>query len=89
MTTHIRVDAWTDESGEYSPGRIACDLDPLPDGDAFIYEAESYAYHVADCQQCNPGGPRPYGTPISQLSGRPGHRGFDAFCNIADSWGQP
>jgi hypothetical protein len=29
------------------------------------------------------------GTPISQLSGRPGHRGFDRFCAIATSWGYP
>lgn len=27
------------------------------------------------------------GTPISQLSGRPGHPGFDRFCGIAKSWG--
>src|SRR4051812_44728851 len=27
------------------------------------------------------------GTPINQLSGRPGHRGFEQFCAIAASWG--
>lgn len=27
------------------------------------------------------------GTPISQLSGRPGHPGFDNFSRIAGSWG--
>jgi hypothetical protein len=27
------------------------------------------------------------GMPISQLSGRPGAKGFDAFCEIARSWG--
>ena len=27
------------------------------------------------------------GTPISQISGRPGHPGFDEFCRIAKSWG--
>lgn len=27
------------------------------------------------------------GTPISQLSGRPGHRGYDQFKEIAASWG--
>lgn len=31
-------------------------------------------------------GHRP-GTPISQLSGRPGHRGFGEFCRIAATWG--
>ncbi len=27
------------------------------------------------------------GTPISELSGRPGHAGYSEFCRIADSWG--
>jgi hypothetical protein len=27
------------------------------------------------------------GTPINQLSGRPGHPGFERFCEIASSWG--
>ena len=27
------------------------------------------------------------GTPISQLSGRPGEAGFAEFCRIAKSWG--
>jgi hypothetical protein len=27
------------------------------------------------------------GTPISKLSGRPGHEGFAEFCRIAKSWG--
>jgi hypothetical protein len=88
MKTHIRVDAWCDEdTGEHSMGRIACGLDQLPAGDKMVFEADSYAYHVADCQQCNPGGPRQYGTPISQLSGRPGRPGFDEFCRISESWG--
>ncbi len=30
---------------------------------------------------------RPLGTPISKLSGRPGHPGFEAFRRIAKSWG--
>ena len=29
------------------------------------------------------------GTPISQLSGRPGHPGYDRFKTIAASWGYP
>lgn len=28
-----------------------------------------------------------YGTPVSELSGRPGHQGFAEFCRIASSWG--
>jgi len=31
--------------------------------------------------------PRQIGTPLSELSGRPGHLGFDAFVRIAKSWG--
>jgi hypothetical protein len=31
--------------------------------------------------------PRPLGTPISQLSGRPGHPGYDEFRRISSSWG--
>lgn len=27
------------------------------------------------------------GTPISEISGRPGHPGFAEFCRIAKSWG--
>jgi hypothetical protein len=30
---------------------------------------------------------RPIGTPISELSGRPGHDGYLAFKRIAKSWG--
>lgn len=30
---------------------------------------------------------RPIGTPLSQLSGRPGHPGLDRFSAIASSWG--
>lgn len=90
MTIHLRVGAWADETtGEYDAGKIACGLNPLPDGDKFVFESESSAYYVADCQQCNPGGPRQYGTPISQLSGRLGHDGFKAFEAICDSWEQP
>lgn len=29
----------------------------------------------------------PIGTPISQLSGRPGHPGFEEFCRIAKTYG--
>ncbi len=88
MTTHIKVDAWVDDdTGESSPGHIACGLEKLPDGDKFIFEGESYACHVADCQGCNPGGPQPYGTPISQLSSTPGSHGFERLKRIAESWG--
>ena len=32
---------------------------------------------------------KPLGTPISQLSGRPGYDGYAEFCRIARSWGYP
>lgn len=32
-------------------------------------------------------GPAPVGTPISELSGRPGHPGYEQFKAIAASWG--
>jgi hypothetical protein len=85
---HVRTDAWVDEStGEHSMGRIACGLAELPPGDTFYFEADSGAWLTADCPTCNPGGPKRLGTPISQLSGRPGHPGFEAFRGIAESWG--
>lgn len=31
--------------------------------------------------------PEPIGTPLSQISGRPGHPGFEQFRAIAKSWG--
>jgi hypothetical protein len=36
-----------------------------------------------------PAAPRkgPIGTPLSQLSGRPGHPGYEEFVRIAKSWG--
>jgi len=32
-------------------------------------------------------GDRPLGTPISELSGRPGQPGYAEFCRIAKTWG--
>jgi hypothetical protein len=31
--------------------------------------------------------PESLGTPISELSGQPGHKGYERFCEIARSWG--
>ena len=31
--------------------------------------------------------PKSLGTPLSELSGRPGEHGFDEFCRIAETWG--
>lgn len=80
---HIRID------GEElnSKRKFACGLGPdLPSGDAYYFESESAADR-ADCPGCNPGGPRKLGTPLSQLSGRPGEPGYAEFCRIARSWG--
>ena len=80
---HIRVD----DEIENSKRRFACGIGPeLPTGDTYWFEAEGQAYHQADCPGCNPGGPKPYGTPISQLSGQPGP-GHEEFLRIARSWG--
>lgn len=80
---HVRVD---DEELN-SKRRFACGIGPdLPEGDVYFFQAE-LAADRADCPGCNPGGPRKLGTPISQLSGRPGHQGFDEFKRIAESWG--
>jgi hypothetical protein len=80
---HIRVD----NHPENSRRRFACGLGPdLPEGDTYWFESEASADR-ADCPGCNPGGPRRLGTPISQLSGRPGEPGFERFKDIARSWG--
>lgn len=82
---HIRVD---DEELNANQ-RMACGLvGPLPEGDKYYFDAESRS-RLADCPDCNPGGPQKLGTPISQLSGRPGENGWDEFCRIAGSWGYP
>jgi hypothetical protein len=67
--------------------RIRCGLVAMPAGDTMFFEGDSGAWLRADCEGCNPGGPKRLGTPISQLSGRPGHAGFEAFRDIAASWG--
>ena len=81
---HIRID----EELENAKRKFQCGLGPgLPTGDTYYYETEPCAYHKADCPGCNPGGPKPYGTPISQLSGTIGMKGYAEFCEIARSWG--
>jgi hypothetical protein len=80
---HIRID----NERENSKRLFACGIGPgLPEGDVYFFEGESGARR-ADCPGCNPEGPRKLGTPIDQLSGRPGHPGFAEFCRIARSWG--
>lgn len=80
---HIRVDNETLNSKR----RFACGIGPgLPDGDRYYFESESLAYVKATCPVCNPD-PEQLGTPLSELSGSPGHAGYEKFCRIASSWG--
>lgn len=80
---HIRI-------GDHAPNnkrRFYCGIGPdLPPGDVYWFESESGA-RFADCPGCNPSGPRKIGTPISQISGRPGHPGYEEFVRIAKTWG--
>jgi hypothetical protein len=80
---HIR----TDNADDNHKRTFACGIGPeLPVGDTYFWDGESGALR-ADCKGCNPSGPKQLGTPISQLSGRPGHDGYEEFCRIAESWG--
>lgn len=82
---HIRVD----DEADNSKRRFVCGIGPeLPDGDVYFDQGERGAAR-ADCPGCNPNGPRKLGTPLAELSGRPGHKGYAEFCRIGDSWGYP
>ncbi len=82
---HILDDSHGD--GTLAKRRMICGIaGALPAGDVFWYPSEANADY-ADCPGCNPDGPRRRGTPLSQLSGRPGEPGFAEFCRIAESWG--
>lgn len=81
---HIRVD----DEIENSKRRFACGIGPdLPSGDMYFFQSEFGAHCRVDCPGCNPSGPHKLGTPISELSGRPGEPGYAEFCRIARSWG--
>ena len=81
---HIRID----DHELNSKAKFACGIPyPLPEGDQYVHEADLFALHKADCPTCNPGGPRQYGTPLSELSGQPGQPGYSNFKRIASSWG--
>ena len=85
---HIR----TDREELNANATFQCGLKwPLPEGDKYFFEDEVYnwphRWNRIDCHGCNPNGPKPLGTPISELSGRPGEPGYAEFCRIARSWG--
>jgi hypothetical protein len=90
VTLHI-MDEWGENN---RTRRFVCGIvGALPDGDQWCEDEVRAAAHLAahpeksHCVGCL-GEKRPtLGTPISQLSGRPGEPGFDEFCRIARSWG--
>ena len=77
----------TFEPDDYSCGIVggwycdACDLG--------IAEWEHPREPLEDDVEIVPSGraAQPIGTPISEISGRPGHEGFAEFCRIAKTWG--
>lgn len=86
---HIRID----NERENDKRRFACGIGPaLPPGDQYMFESEllsQFRINKIDCPGCNPGGIQPFGTPLSELSGRPGTSGYAEFTRIAESWGYP
>lgn len=94
MKLHIRID----DEPLNSNARFACGIGwPLPDGDKYFFEAEPLSRSAAflsgsefeACPGCFPNGRPRLGTPLSELSGRPGHKGYAEFRRIAESWGYP
>jgi hypothetical protein len=78
---HVRIDG---EAGN-DRRRFTCGIGPsLPEGDTYVFDGESELHGMVTCVGC---GGKTLGTPISQLSGRPGTPGFDEFKRIAGSWG--
>lgn len=89
---HIRVD----DEPLNSKARFACGLGwPLPEGDKLFFAAEEHRAacyldgrpDMEACPGCFPRGRPRFGTPLSELSGRPGEPGYAEFCRIARSWG--
>lgn len=79
---HLRID----NEIENSKRKMACGIGPvLPEGDKYVFEGEGL-FHMVTCKECG-GGPQQFGTPISELSGQPGRKGYEEFKRIAKSWG--
>lgn len=64
-------------------GGYYCDACDLP----VEHDYEPMEDDVAIINATEARGDRPLGTPISELSGRPGTPGFAEFCRIGRSWG--
>jgi hypothetical protein len=80
---HIRVD----NEVENSKRKFACGIGPsLPVGDTYVFAGEVGLHSTVDCPECSPN-LMPPGTPLSELSGRSGHKGYERFVEIANSWG--
>lgn len=80
---HIRIDSERDNSKR----EFACGIGPaLPEGDKWVGADEHGLHHMVDCPTCRQSAVT-LGTPLSELSGRPGHKGYDKFVEIARSWG--
>jgi hypothetical protein len=81
-TIHVRTDYLEGNSQR----TFGCGIGPaLPEGHVW-HHADEISSHRANCPGCRPFA-RTIGTPLSQLSGRPGHPGFDRFCAIAETYG--
>lgn len=84
---HIRVD----DHPENSKRHFACGIGPaLPPGDIYFFLGEERRAGFRSeevCPGCFPEGKPRIGTPLSELSGRPGQPGYEEFCRIARSWG--
>jgi hypothetical protein len=65
------VGGWYCDACDLGIAELECPREPLPD----------------DVPISLPKREGPIGTPISELSGRPGHPGYEKFKAIARSWG--
>ena len=97
-------EVWLREPQAYAPGCnsiIGTYTAPLVDGGMLIDAEVTYPWRAGpggacslpitlllDAAAAKTVWRRSFGTPISQLSGRPGHAGFGEFCRIAESWGR-
>ena len=78
----------TDDNELNKDAKFECGIGwPLPDGDKYIDDGDFWHTHMITCEGCGGGPPQPLGTPLSQLSARPGEPGYAEFCRIARSWG--
>jgi hypothetical protein len=82
---HVRIDS----EAENSKRKFACGIGPaLPEGHVWFGATEFGCHHLVNCPECaRQFNVKPLGTPMSQISGRPGRQGYEEFKRIAASWG--